>query len=53
MLMTAVMFIVLAVSYALMFALVKFTENIIAAPALERAPAVDRDAAPGNIGTPL
>ena len=47
---TALMFVVLVVSFALMFALVKFTENVIAVPALERAPAADREAAAGNIG---
>ncbi len=31
---TALMFVVLIVSYALMFGLVKFTENIIATPEL-------------------
>jgi len=30
---TALMFVILIVSFALMFALVKFTENIVAAPA--------------------
>ena len=34
---TALMFVVLIVSYALMFGLVKFTENIIATPELVSA----------------
>lgn len=34
---TALMFVVLIVSYALMFGLVQFTENIIATPAITPA----------------
>lgn len=40
---TVLMFVVLIVSFALMFALVKFTENVIAVPELEAPSHVDAE----------